>query len=255
MGLLSPAEAAEVAADVALHPELADELARIESDLENMATAGAMAPPAGLDQKIWVQLDQKTGDIPERKEQVPAREIALGRRPAFAWQQAAVWVLLIGSVFLNAWFWLQQSEQKKSQEINQSELAQLRQDQQRLQRQLDQFRQSSQTIFSAGSQLIPLQSLKGGQTYVLLYNTDQQLALFDMSELPPPPDGKQYQMWVIVDGQPQSMGVIPIQKPENGMLEMQQPAVPGQQAFAISLEKEGGNPTPTEVLMLGKTQG
>lgn len=255
--LLSPEEAADVAAAVARYPEVAEELSRIEAGLEAMGAAGAVPPPAALEDRIWDAL--QTAEAPLVAAQVPtAPPVPTRVRVAplrSKWLRAAVWTALVGSLALNGYFWKEKQQQEAVIAGTQTELTQLRQQQAAAEAAIAKFRQSSQTIFSKGAQMIPLQSLHGGQTYMLVYNEDQQVALFDMSNMPPPPAGKQYQMWAIVDGQPRSMGTIPLQQPQNGMLEMEQPAQPGQQAFAISLEKVGGNPTPTEVLMLGKLKG
>ena len=70
--------------------------------------------------------------------------------------------------------------------------------------------------------------------------------------MPMPEKGKQYQLWVIQDGKPVSMGVIDNNLVANaGMMYKIPMQVKGGQAFAISLEKEGGNPTPTEVMAVG----
>src|SRR5690606_10543610 len=71
-------------------------------------------------------------------------------------------------------------------------------------------------------------------------------------KMPAPPPGKQYQMWVIQNGAPVSMGVIPDDVVTSGMITKLPMQITDGQAFAISLEKEGGNPTPTEVQVLGK---
>ena len=54
------------------------------------------------------------------------------------------------------------------------------------------------------------------------------------------PTGKQYQLWAIVDGKPVDAGVI-----NNciGLCKMKK--IDHAEAFAITLEKEGGSPTPT----------
>jgi anti-sigma-K factor RskA len=48
------------------------------------------------------------------------------------------------------------------------------------------------------------------------------------------------------------MGVISNDIVEKGMMSKLPMSVTSGQAFAISLEKDGGNPTPTEVMVLGK---
>ena len=66
-----------------------------------------------------------------------------------------------------------------------------------------------------------------------------------------PPKGMQYQLWVIKGDKPVDMGMIPNDMvEEGGMMKMNKTTQDGQ-AFAISLEKEGGNPTPTTVMVVG----
>ena len=83
-------------------------------------------------------------------------------------------------------------------------------------------------------------SKEKGDTYLSLVN------------MPMPPQGKQYQLWVIQDGKPVDMGMIPNDMVYGGMQKIDKSILKGQ-AFAISLEKEGGNPTPTEVMVVGNT--
>jgi anti-sigma-K factor RskA len=79
-----------------------------------------------------------------------------------------------------------------------------------------------------------------GDTYLAIHN------------MPMPEKGKQYQLWVIQDGKPVSMGMIDNNLVANAGTMFKVPMnVTGGQAFAISLEKEGGNPAPTEVMVVG----
>jgi anti-sigma-K factor RskA len=77
-------------------------------------------------------------------------------------------------------------------------------------------------------------------------------AYLTANSLPMPPTGMQYQMWVIQDGKPVSMGTLPNEIVDNTSMQKLAMNVKAGQAFAISLEKEGGNPTPTTVYVLGK---
>jgi anti-sigma-K factor RskA len=59
--------------------------------------------------------------------------------------------------------------------------------------------------------------------------------------LPAPAPDKQYQLWALVDGKPVDAGML---DPNcQGACKMKN--IPRAQAFAITLEKRGGNPTPT----------
>jgi anti-sigma-K factor RskA len=72
-------------------------------------------------------------------------------------------------------------------------------------------------------------------------NTGQ--VYIDPSNLPAVPAGKQYQLWAIVDGKPEDAGMITTEK---GIYHIQKMKSFGKvDAFAITLEKTGGSPTPT----------
>lgn len=64
----------------------------------------------------------------------------------------------------------------------------------------------------------------------------------DPTYLPQAPAGKQYQLWAIVDGKPIDAGMISTSK---GVYHIQKMKSFGKaEAFAITLEKAGGSPTP-----------
>ena len=74
----------------------------------------------------------------------------------------------------------------------------------------------------------------------------------DPTNLPQVPAGKQYQLWAIVDGKPLDAGMI---KTEKGIYHIQKMKSFGKaDAFAITLEKEGGSLTPTMDAMIVSTK-
>lgn len=81
------------------------------------------------------------------------------------------------------------------------------------------------------------------------WHTSKKVFL-EIKNLPAAPSGKQYQLWAIVDGKPVDMGMYSA-KSDSTVQEMK--SVDNAQAFAITLEKEGGNPTPTmeEMYVMG----
>lgn len=83
----------------------------------------------------------------------------------------------------------------------------------------------------------------------LFWNKEKHTVYAADVSLPQAPAGKQYQLWAIVDGKPISAGMITTKKVPQKMLNFGKA-----DAFAITLEKEGGNPTPQgEMYVLGKT--
>lgn len=75
----------------------------------------------------------------------------------------------------------------------------------------------------------------------VVVNKDQPNIYLASNGLPAPPTGKQYQLWALKDGTPIDMGVFDV---SNSTL-IEKPGIPGAQAYAITLENEGGSPKPT----------
>ena len=62
-----------------------------------------------------------------------------------------------------------------------------------------------------------------------------------INNLPKPPPGKQYQLWAMVDGKPVDAGLLKWNE-ANPLAQMKN--IPAVQAFAITLENEGGTTIP-----------
>lgn len=79
-------------------------------------------------------------------------------------------------------------------------------------------------------------------------------ALLQVANLPSVPVDKDYQLWFIIDGQPQSAGVFAVDDPRRDNFfkieELQSSANEG--AFAVTMEPKGGVPQPTgDMYLLG----
>jgi anti-sigma-K factor RskA len=86
----------------------------------------------------------------------------------------------------------------------------------------------------------------------IFWNQNNNQVALKVNNLPQPAADEQYQLWTIVDGNPVSMGVIDNNFQEK-LLAMK--SVQGNPvAFAITLEKTGGSPTPTleEMYVMGE---
>jgi anti-sigma-K factor RskA len=83
------------------------------------------------------------------------------------------------------------------------------------------------------------------------WNKETEEMKLMVENLPATPKGKQYQVWGMVDGKPVDMGMIDLNF-ENKILAMKVPRG-NIAAFAITLEKQGGSPTPTleEMYVIG----
>ena len=74
------------------------------------------------------------------------------------------------------------------------------------------------------------------------WNKKNSEVFVDVASLPAAPEGMQYQLWAIVDGKPMDMGVFDVTK-EGDIQKMN--SIAKASAFAVTLEKKGGSPTPS----------
>ncbi len=84
----------------------------------------------------------------------------------------------------------------------------------------------------------------------LYWNTKNKDVYVMLNKLPVPAKGKQFQLWALVDGKPVDAGLLNSEC--QGVCKMKN--IPKAQAFAITLENEGGSPAPTmqQMYVLGK---
>lgn len=85
----------------------------------------------------------------------------------------------------------------------------------------------------------------------VLWSPEKKQAVLYVFELPRPPAGKEYQLWVI-DGQtPRSEGVFAVGADGRATHVLPEPpAAAGASAFAITIEPAGGMPQPTGAILL-----
>jgi anti-sigma-K factor RskA len=251
LGALPEQERAEVEANIAMYPELKQEVAVIEKAMQHFAEATSVEPPAYMQEQIWSTLEAQAGATEKPAPKVI--EFTPDVKRQASWQRAAVWIALVGSLLANFILW---NNANKSE----AELAGMRQEmdtiahaQSGLVAKLDMYEKERQMMADPAMKPVVMQSVtpEKPMTGMVYWSKDKGDAYVSLVNMPMPPKGKQYQFWVIQDGKPVDMGMIPNDLVYGGMMKMPKGVTAGQ-AFAISLENEGGNPTPTEVMVLGR---
>jgi anti-sigma-K factor RskA len=85
----------------------------------------------------------------------------------------------------------------------------------------------------------------------VLWDKKDNKALFHGLNLPQIPSGKVYQLWVIADNTPISMGIFHVDMHGNNLIQVKNIPDPSKvQKFAVTLEPEGGVPQPTGEMYL-----
>ncbi len=264
LGVLSLEEQAEVAANIAMYPELATEVAAIEKAMQQFAESNAVEPPIQMQEQIWSAINKDTPAaqpaMPLPATQPVANKTIDIARPAKGydsqWQRAAVWVALIGSVVANVMLWNQKDHAEQQVASIQTRMDTMQvQQQQKLTALAASYQKVKDMMTDTSMQTIVMHTvIKDKPMAATIYWGKQKGDTYLMVDnMPMPPQGMQYQMWVIKDGKPVDMGVIPNDYIASAdVMNKFAMQVTNGQAFAISLEKAGGNPTPTQVCVLGK---
>lgn len=90
----------------------------------------------------------------------------------------------------------------------------------------------------------------------VLWDRDEQDALFYSLNLPAPPPGKTYQWWVVADGTTKSVGVFRADEDGNSVVKVDSLKKYGDnvERFKLTLEPEGGAQTPSgKILLAGES--
>lgn len=253
MGLASEEEVSVLECIRLKHPEVEHAIQEAQVLLEDLATIQAIKPEANLKQSIWNKIQESDDtaiqpDKPTGRNNVVAVEPRLSEKQESAFPKSyfvAASVVLALSVMGNIYFYQRTSqmdtkldEMASTQQETKQKLAESEQQWALLNR------PTVKTVTLNGVESRP--SLKA----LVLWDSQESSLYLSAASLPKAPTGKQYQLWAIVDGVPVDAGVIPIQSNE-ALVRMHN--IGQAQAFAITLEKEGGNPTPTltEMYVIG----
>jgi anti-sigma-K factor RskA len=240
LGLASPEENAQVEAAMHQYPEIKQEIEAIENSLESYAQENAVKPSTSVKEKIFSQIASgEKKDLKAYSSENNFSSAKIYRIPAFfKIAAAALILLLIGSIVLNYNYY------NKYQSAN-SELqtAQAKINQQ------DSANVAMKTDISLVTDKNALPVVLKGTPQApdalakIFWMKNTGDVYVDPSNLPVVPQGKQYQLWAIIDGKPVDGGMISTEK---GIYHFQKMKSFGSaQAFAITLEKAGGSPTPT----------
>lgn len=222
-------------------PELEQEIEAIEMALVNYAEISSPLKTVSKDkikEKVFAEINSTTKNISSETKVIQMNTMY------YKFGIAASILLLITSMVYN---FTMQNDLKRSQ----TELAQLQQNELQMnsnmkaQEELMLAMNDKLTILSDPAtksiELKGMNSLENKKAMVR-YNPNTHQVYFDAHNLELADKEKQYQLWAIIDGKPVDMGMIDI----NGETIFQKMKdTHNVQAFAVTIEKKGGSPTPT----------
>ncbi|MEK6478586.1 anti-sigma factor [Catalinimonas sp. 4WD22] len=250
LGDLSEQEMREVEDMAQRYPDVQKELEQTEETLEGLAMKAGLKPRIEIKSQILQKVeskvtDQKSGiekDYPVQEkthtlQSEPSRGIKL-------WQywSAAASILLVLATVLAIYYHQQWQVTESELENYLTENQNLTQEYQALRSDFEQLQEQQGIMTNPSFTQVRLNGTESfPSAYAVVYwNSESENVYLNPAGLPAPESGKQYQLWAIVDGQPQSAGIFDLQ---NQLVDMQQ--IGNASAFAITLEPEGGSENPT----------
>ncbi|WP_373515574.1 anti-sigma factor domain-containing protein [Persicitalea sp.] len=267
LGIVSPQEKQEVECLTQVYPELKAELELVEKALEQYALQHGVPVPGRVKDTIFTQMkfgpaasaaaaDASPADIKEEGRTIeydttPIQEDARVTRPLWGTLGIAASVLL---AIFGAWAAYQYSTTRSENEQLAVEVENLNEQTNTLQQRAEYNEALAANYRNPDVKIVNMPGLEKApdSEVVALWNQKTNEVLLDVQNLPAPPTGKQYQLWTIVDGKPVDMGML--DDDFMGKLLRMKASSPNAAAFAITLEDDGGKPSPTmeEMVVMGK---
>jgi anti-sigma-K factor RskA len=233
MGLASEAERAEFEQMCAQYPELVAERRKFEESLEAYASEQAIRPPLEVKAKVLKAINTMENSK-------SPRSIGLLRFVA-----AAAVILLVGMVVL---YYQANQQNKDLANTNKSLAERLDKSEATLNKLMGEISRPGTTVVNmVGTKISPSSS---ADVYWDSTNSSVYLVVKNMPQLP---SDKQYQLWALIDNKQKNLGVFDA---TDTKIILKMDSTKKAQAFAITIEKKGGNPTPTldSLTSIGKTQ-
>ena len=249
MGAVSDQERREVECLSAIYPDMQQELNYLAETLENYALLYSVEPPESVKANLLKQLDFEQST--EREAVVRPMPVDRPSSPTFrvTWIVAASvgLLLLLFSFFLVSQLRTNQKNLALARNNNDS----LKTTVDKLRGQQDQANQAFALLSQPGLKTI---ELKGNQkapqgNLLVFWNAQTQQIAVSVKSLPALPADKQYQLWSLVNGKPVDAGVFDA---SNGstLLQRLNRSIGRADAFAVTVEKRGGSPTPNMATLL-----
>ncbi|NCU04919.1 MAG: anti-sigma factor [Chitinophagaceae bacterium] len=242
-----------------LFPEIQQEVDAIAATFEAGAMQMAVTPSADVKEKLMASISAKTGVAvaPEKNgspvKVVEMKPVAEQKSSFSKFAIAASWGLFLLAGAFAVYLYngnqqlktdvatLQQNATKSEQQIG--ELA----------KEVSSYQLYRQLKSDPSLTTIALASVKPNEDFQaeVFWNKTSGELFIDPSYLPQIPIGKQYQLWFLIDGKPIDAGMISL---TNTASIQKMKECKGAQMFAITVENEGGSPTPTmeQMIVAGK---
>ncbi len=265
LGLASTEDTREIERFAAEFPEFQAEINRVHEALGKLASAAAIQPPSGLKERVMTEIDRISSGMPEkpRSKPVDAAKKPEPNRPqstepflatakttsiAWAWGWLAAGLIAAGAGYL---YKINSDVQSKlNTETTRADEAvakfeALDKDCSARQAKEDNLKKQIAFARDPATKSVVMRGVEKSPNSLasVIFNANKREAYIEVNSLPAAPTGKQYQLWAIRGEEKVSMGVFDVPKSADEHFAV--PYVDNVDAFAVTLENQGGSPVPT----------
>jgi hypothetical protein len=250
LGMANEKEATELLQLSHQYPEIQQAIDSFEISLEANAFNNAVAAPAGIKENLLNLLkddfavplvEEATTPVISLQQatfnQAPIKSI--GSRLKYI--AAASTILLVVSTGLNYYFYNQYQTSNKNYLALLKENISVTADNKVYQTKMIDMYNGMQIMSDPNMIKVEMPGVPGKETSLttVFWNKNTKDVYLLANKLPQAAEGKQYQLWALVDGKPVNAGLL---EDCNGVCKLKN--IPKAQAFAITLEDKGGSATP-----------
>ena len=241
LGLLSAQERFEFEKYCETYPELKAARESFELAIEKQAMENAMAPPAGIKEKIFSAIQEKP-----KTPKIISMEPTTPRRSGFGWLAAASVILFLVAGYFAYTYYNQNKELKKSNEEITAKL-----------NTVDSLLNQRMPLEGENVTVVNMVALKPEAPSANIYwDTTSASVYMLVKNMPKLASDKQYQLWSLIDSnglKPTSLGLFDGGQ-EKVIIKMNN--AQKADAFAITIEKRGnsGGPDLGQLQNMGKTK-
>lgn len=242
LGYSTAEETMQVKELCAKHPEIVLEIEAIEKALIKYASLSAPEISDSFKENLFSQLNNKTVKTENPGSAYTPVKSVFSYKYAIA---ATITLLIISGVF-NFLFYSKLQKTDKAVSILNNDKKQYVEQLKTQQITLKALEEGLALLSDPNTKLVKLQSTgaPSSSKALIYWNSNSHQAYISEVQLPKPPEGKQYQLWAIVNGKPVDAGVFDLAI-TNGINLQKMKEIAGVQAFAVTIENKGGSPTPT----------
>jgi anti-sigma-K factor RskA len=259
LGLTSPEENLEVEEMSARHPEVARAIEAYRHTMDAYSSLHAVKPPEQLKARIIDAIRTENSNPPQESATLMSNNTkenaaVILLRKWKRWAIAATILLIVSLVFNGIYIGKYQKSRDSYTTLLQSQ-QRLAAQNNTMEARLVKVEKNMQVLMNPAMKSVVMEGVNNhpGMLATIYWDAESRQTYLGTTNLPVPPKGMAYQLWAIVDGKPVDMGMYN-PADQKGLLSMKD-VIPGKiQAFAITLEKQGGSPAPTmdQMYVMGK---